>query len=186
MSKYKPGPFAKVFINFWDSISPRRMFPPAGQLIGQDPFGNKYYEVPADPRRGKRTAKRWYETPNHMEKEPGAPYGLGYNTAAGFDAKLPAEWESWLRYRRDDSPSDHEVIRSLALADLKKRNAAELDEKRLQEKLAAGETVTEPQPMDHEKAYYPKYKEYEIMPGEGVNNEDRWKDYKNPYAKEHK
>ena len=35
-----------------------------------------------------------------MEKEPGAPYGLGYNTAAGFDAKLPAEWESWLRYRR--------------------------------------------------------------------------------------
>ena len=33
--------------------------------------------------------------------------------------------------------------------------------------------------MDHEKAYYPKYKEYEIMPGEGVNNEDRWKDYKN-------
>ena len=87
---------------------------------------------------------------------------------------------------RDDSPSDHEVIRSLALADLKKRNAAELDEKRLQEKLAAGETVTEPQPMDHEKAYYPKYKEYEIMPGEGVNNEDRWKDYKNPYAKEHK
>ena len=87
---------------------------------------------------------------------------------------------------RDDSPSDHEVIRSLALADLKKRNAAELDEKRLQEKLAAGETVTEPQPMDHEKAYYPKYKEYEIMPGEGVNNEDRWKDFKNPYAKEQK
>ena len=50
MSKYKPGPFAKVFINFWDSISPRRMFPPTGQLVGQDPFGNKYYEVPADPR----------------------------------------------------------------------------------------------------------------------------------------
>ena len=46
-------------------------------------------------RRGKRTAKRWYETPNHHEKE-----ALGYSTSAGFDAQLPAEWESWLRYRR--------------------------------------------------------------------------------------
>ena len=90
---------------------------------------------------------------------------------------------------RDDSPSKEEVFRSLALADLKKRNAAELDEKRRQEKLAAGEHVTdtnEPQPMDHEKDFFPKYKEYEIMPGEGVESGDRWKDYKNPYAKENK
>lgn len=181
---YRPGPFAKVFINFWDSISPRRMFPPAGQLIGQDPFGNKYYEIPPDPRRGKRTAKRWYQAPHVTEKQ-----AIGYGTADGFDSKLPAEWESWLRHRRDDSPSKEEVFRSLALADLKKRNAAELDEKRRQEKLAAGENVTdtnEPQPMDHEKDFFPKYKEYEIMPGEGVESGDRWKDYKNPYAKENK
>ena len=90
---------------------------------------------------------------------------------------------------REASPSDSEVMRSIALADLKKRNAAELDEKRRLEKIAAGQTVNdvnEPQPMDHEKAFYPKYKEYEIMPGEGVKEGDRWKDYKNPYAKEHK
>ena len=80
-------------------------------------------------------------------------------------------------------------MRSIALADLKKRNAAELDEKRRLEKIEAGQTVNdvnEAQPMDHEKAFYPKYKEYEIMPGEGVKEGDRWKDYKNPYAKEHK
>ena len=90
---------------------------------------------------------------------------------------------------REASPSDSEVMRSIALADLKKRNAAELDEKRRLEKIEAGQTVNdvnEPQPMDHEKAFYPKYKEYEIMPGEGVKEGDRWKDYKNPYAKEHK
>ena len=40
--------------------------------------------------------------------------------------------------------------------------------------------------MDHEKEFFPKYKEYEIMPGEGVESGDRWKDYKNPYAKENK
>ena len=52
MSKppYRPGAYARVLINFWDSISPKRMFPPKGELIGKDPFGNKYYEIPADPR----------------------------------------------------------------------------------------------------------------------------------------
>ena len=47
---YRPGPYAKIFINFCDSISPRRMFPSKGDLIGKDPFGNKFYEIPADPR----------------------------------------------------------------------------------------------------------------------------------------
>ena len=73
------------------------------------------------------------------------------------------------------------------MADLKKRNAAELDEKRRLEKIAAGQSVidpNQPQPMDHEKTFFPKYKEYEIMPGEGPKEGDRWKDYKNPYSKE--
>ena len=90
---------------------------------------------------------------------------------------------------REASPSNEEVIRSIALADLKKKNAAELDEKRRLEKIASGQTAIDPNkptPMDHEKTFYPKYKEYEIMPGEGVEEGDRWKDYKNPYAEEPK
>ena len=46
-------------------------------------------------RRGKRTAKRWYQAPHVTEKQ-----AIGYGTADGFDSKLPAEWESWLRHRR--------------------------------------------------------------------------------------
>ena len=73
------------------------------------------------------------------------------------------------------------------MSDLKKRNAAELDEKLRLEKVSEGRTIADPnKPMDHEKPFYPKYKEYEVMPGEGVAGGDRWKDYKNPYAKEHK
>ena len=77
----------------------------------------------------------------------------------------------------------------MALADLKKRNAAELDEKRRLEKIAEGQTVidpNQPQPMDHEKPFYPKYGEYEVQPGEGIKEVDRWKDYKNPYAEQYK
>ena len=39
-----------------------------------------------------------------------------------------------------------------------------------------------PKPQDHEKAFFPKYDEYEINPGEDSDNrKDRWKDYQNPY-----
>ena len=47
---YRPGPYARALKSFWDSISPRKVFPPKAELIGKDPFGNKYYEIPADPR----------------------------------------------------------------------------------------------------------------------------------------
>jgi NADH:ubiquinone oxidoreductase subunit len=52
---------------------------------------------------------------------------------AGFDATLPAEWESWLRHRRDDPPTPEQVAASLAEAEMKKINAAKLEEKRIKE-----------------------------------------------------
>jgi len=76
------------------------------------------------------------------------------------------------------------VLQAYALADLKKRNAAELERKRIAELKADGRYVGPAQPQDHEKPFYPKYDEYEILPGEisqSENRGDRWKDYKNPY-----
>ena len=46
---HRPGPFARVFINFWASLK-REVNVPKGELIGKDPHGNKYFEIPADPR----------------------------------------------------------------------------------------------------------------------------------------
>ena len=52
-----------------------------------------------------------------------------------------------------------------------------------------GRDLSPPTPQDHEKGpIFPKYKEYEVMPGDMENqqngSEDRWKEYKNPYMKE--
>ena len=55
-----------------------------------------------------------------------------------------------------------EVLSSLALADLKKRNAAKLEEKRLDELRSEGKYTGPPRPLDHEKPSYPKYKEYQV------------------------
>lgn len=70
-----------IFQNFWNSIKPRQI---RGNFMGEDYFGNKFYEIPANPSIGKRKINRWFEP---KEKED-------------FEQEMPAEWEAWLRGRR--------------------------------------------------------------------------------------
>ncbi|CAL8096432.1 unnamed protein product [Orchesella dallaii] len=128
-----------IWTNFRNSLRPRQI---KGNLIGKDSFGNKYFEIPADPSIGKRRDARWFE-PVIKDKH---------------DQEMPAEWESWLRGRRKQPPTTEEVLRNQAIADMKKINAAEL------EKEYHPEGVTEKKP-DTIKTF-PQYKEYEIMPGD--------------------
>jgi NADH dehydrogenase [ubiquinone] 1 alpha subcomplex assembly factor 2 len=65
--------------------------------------------------RGKKRARRWFThvSGGHVDHR-------GTPDTAGFDNELPAEWESWLRHRRDDPPTESQVLQGYALADLKK------------------------------------------------------------------
>lgn len=74
---------AFVWNNFKNSLIPRQR---TGNYMGTDYFGNKYFEIPAQPQIGKRRAERWFE-PSEKRDE-------------NFDRELTAEWESWLRHRR--------------------------------------------------------------------------------------
>ena len=49
---------------------------------------------------------RWYNT-----AETGSGDMLHKEVWGGFDSDLPAEWESWLRFRRTNPPSDDEVMK---------------------------------------------------------------------------
>lgn len=55
-----------------------------GNLKGEDYFGNKYYEIPADPSGGRAKTARWFEP---VDKE-------------NHEQEMTAEWASWLRGRR--------------------------------------------------------------------------------------
>jgi len=178
--KFRPGPWANIFRGFINSLKGEKAPKQGSVQVGSDPFGNRYFEIPADPRRGKRQPIRWYDAPETNKKDV-----IGRDTFAGFDATIPAEWDSWLRMRRDEPPSPEQVMNSLALADLKKRNAAQLDEKNREKLLAMGREVPgEVKPQEGEKPFWPKRDEYEVMPGEPVKNDDKWADFKNPYAKD--
>jgi len=91
----------------------------------------------------------------------------------------------WLRMRRDDPPTFEQVMESLALADLKKRNAAKLDAKNQEQLLEMGREVPgEIKPQEGEKPFWPKYEEYDEGDKlrEHREGKDRWSDFKNPYA----
>ncbi|KAF0297304.1 NADH dehydrogenase [ubiquinone] 1 alpha subcomplex assembly factor 2 [Amphibalanus amphitrite] len=128
---------AILFRNFLKSITPNR---PSGNLVGSDHFGNKYYEAPADPSRGKRHPRRWIDPAGQQ-----------------FDQEMPAEWEAWLRRRRAQPPTDDEVARNRAIMELKKINAAKLAEQR-------GEVI-EPAKPERPSAF-PVWEEYEVEPGQ--------------------
>ncbi|CAB4066658.1 NDUFAF2 [Lepeophtheirus salmonis] len=166
MANQSRGLFVALFNNFINSFKFRKtVLKSATQIKGEDPFGNKYYEIPADPSRGKRRPVRWYTALNTPEKS-----SISSTFTDGFDSELPAEWESWLRNRRDHPPSAEEVIRSLQMGEMKKMNAAKLEEQRIEQLKAEGIYIggEEPVPQDHEKPSYPKRNEYELIPGENL------------------
>lgn len=62
-----------IFVNFIRSFRPKRI---KGDLKGEDYFGNKYFEIPADPQSGKRRAERWFQP---VQKD-------------NYGQELPGEW----------------------------------------------------------------------------------------------
>ena len=111
----RPGPLARLFTNFMTHLRKGNHIDNKANVIGEDFLGNKYFEIPADPSRGKRRPRRWYTSNMSKYHDP-----RGSNITEGFDNQVPSEWESWLRFRREVPPTDQEVMQSYAIADLKK------------------------------------------------------------------
>ncbi|KAJ2948074.1 hypothetical protein O0L34_g9873 [Tuta absoluta] len=135
-----------IFNNFIDSLRPR---PIRGNHVGSDYIGNKYFEIPPNPSVGKRKAERWYDPPKGLD----------------FQDPIPAEWESWLRMRRTEPPTEEEIQKNLAIAEMKKENAAKLEAQRLAE---GGDlpAIPEKGPMS-----FPKYDD--LHPGDPENHPSR-------------
>uniref|UniRef100_A0A6V7LWE1 Mimitin, mitochondrial n=1 Tax=Bracon brevicornis TaxID=1563983 RepID=A0A6V7LWE1_9HYME len=124
------------------------------KLIGEDYNGTKYYEDPeARSQRGRSFEPR-------EENQ--------------FDVELPAEWEAWLRYRRREPPTEDEVKANYEMMMLKKKNAAELEEKYRAEK---GTSLAYPKPKSGMESFptYDEYKNYgqDLSSEQGEKREPR-------------
>ncbi|XP_018327880.1 NADH dehydrogenase [ubiquinone] 1 alpha subcomplex assembly factor 2 [Agrilus planipennis] len=134
----KPPPrsiITMIITNFVNSLKPKKT---SGNFKGIDYMGNNYYEIPADPSIGKRQDKRWFVPQNSENFED-----------------VPPEWDSWLRGRRKEPPTEEEIMKNLAIIEIKRKNAIEVEKK-------AGK----PSQMITGYESFPKRPEYEIFPGE--------------------
>ncbi|XP_056647357.1 NADH dehydrogenase [ubiquinone] 1 alpha subcomplex assembly factor 2-like [Diorhabda sublineata] len=129
--------WAMIIKNFINSLKPRQF---RGTLVGTDYFGNQYYEIPADPSVGKTRYSRWFNPPKKDD----------------FMQELPAEWESWLRGRRKIPPTDEEIMKNVAIVQMKKKNAIKVNAE-------AGQIT----PMTKGFESFPKRYDYESVPGKG-------------------
>ena len=111
----------------------------AGFVAGKDHLGNTYYESPADPSRGIRKPKRWF---------------VGVDEDS-WSNPMPAEWEAWLRYRRDQAPTPDEVFANMQLAE-QRAKAGEEASQRLSTKA--------PSKSDSIFERYPRHQDYKSSP----------------------
>ncbi|XP_064626769.1 NADH dehydrogenase [ubiquinone] 1 alpha subcomplex assembly factor 2-like [Lineus longissimus] len=129
------------------------------KYVGEDHLGNKYFEIQKDEKSGVK-AKRSYKA--HTE-DP---------TAVG---DIPTEWDSWLRWRRNDPPMQEEIDKNYAMMMARQARAQEQD---MKDKLEAEEnyeagTVHRVEAYQ-DKSKFPTYSDYEQVPGvEPKTKEDR-------------
>ncbi|KAB7496828.1 hypothetical protein Anas_07720 [Armadillidium nasatum] len=96
--------FYQIFKDFIDSFSTRKN-ELKGNFVGEDLFGNKFFENPGDPSRGKRLSRRSFEPAQKMH----------------FDVDNI--------HRRKEPPTIEELKANMAIAEAKKINARKLAEK---------------------------------------------------------
>lgn len=123
-------------------------------FIGRDHLGNVYYEKLADTERNRR-ARRW------VEAEDG-------NTDRIPD--IPVEWESWLRRRRKEPPTQEMIDNNYVSMLRTQHRAKELEMKdRIEKEELIGEgenkSFTESVKGSSEKKPFPVYEEFEIKSG---------------------
>lgn len=150
--KAERGIFVMIVKNFIKSFMPRTF---TGELKGTDRFGNKYFEISAGGNRSKRS--RYFEP---IGKED------------GFDTERPAEWDSWLRGRRSQPPTDDEILKNYQMMLDKKKKALEIEQKFKDLKKDQLQLLA-PEDTGKETSKFPEYPEYEHVPGNKPSSTQR-------------
>ncbi|KAL1437779.1 hypothetical protein MTO96_048628 [Rhipicephalus appendiculatus] len=123
MSSPGRGVIVRMWRNFLSSITTKQG---PQREVGRDHFGNKYFEIAADPSRGKRKPRRWFEPraednfsadmPPEWEGEP--------SSACMFSSSCRRFFLAWLRGRRSCPPTQEEIAHNEQIKKLKQQRAA--------------------------------------------------------------
>ncbi|XP_013778282.1 mimitin, mitochondrial-like isoform X2 [Limulus polyphemus] len=143
-----------IIKNFIESVTPRKR---RGDFVGRDNFGNKYYEIPPDPSRGKRYPVRWYET----------------KVSDDWEQEIPTEWEAWLRGRRTSAPGIEEIEINARIMEMKKQKGAEVEDQARKERELKTQSKENSETRELQKKSFPVYEDYEKNPGDSFEKISR-------------
>ncbi|NWV86442.1 NDUF2 factor, partial [Dasyornis broadbenti] len=95
-----------------------RLVGPTKELVGTDQFGNKYYRVPKHESRAGQIIpeRRFVEAVNREAYQ----YQIG---------DFPAEWEAWIRKKREDPPTIEEILQNENYREEMKQKVKDVSEK---------------------------------------------------------
>ncbi|CAG5083069.1 Oidioi.mRNA.OKI2018_I69.PAR.g10270.t1.cds [Oikopleura dioica] len=80
----------------------KEFLPDAKYVVGQDHYGNVYFEVPA--------ARRMKRISSHGLTHDSPPEKIDAFMKGQYQNKTPTEWQHWLRHARADPPKEHEIL----------------------------------------------------------------------------
>ncbi|KAM7541256.1 hypothetical protein Aperf_G00000040409 [Anoplocephala perfoliata] len=171
-------PSAKI--SFWDGmqmalgILGKPVDKGEGRLVGTDTLGNRYFEEDPDkgslvPHRANRP-KRYYLIPGQISVED------SWNHMNAEMPRLPSEWESWLRHRRVDPPTEEEIAKNAEAAQMRAIKGREFEAKfreelrlkaaKADEELSSKSSASPSTKSSQNKDPFPYRPGLEVIPGE--------------------
>ncbi|XP_060070398.1 NADH dehydrogenase [ubiquinone] 1 alpha subcomplex assembly factor 2-like [Ylistrum balloti] len=142
--------FARIFRNLRNSLVLSK-----SNFIGEDHFGNKYYERIADEKRQKK-GYRYVKSYDGQRK-------------VNSELEIPTEWNAWLRNSRNNPPTIEEIERNNLLMMRTRQRALEVDavdDKEKSSLVANSEMTTNLDSSKlNEKQAHPDFEDMEIKSG---------------------
>jgi NADH dehydrogenase [ubiquinone] 1 alpha subcomplex assembly factor 2 len=132
-------------------------------LVGEDQYGNTYYEKQPSSEASLRMTRRWIKYPGTSDVDDFK--GADNARFVSFDSEIPVEWRAWLQMKRKSPPTIEEILRNEAIKMRTIKRAMDL------EKQEKDETDVVNNLSSHKQEEFPVYPEYETKIGEYRQND---------------
>lgn len=148
-----------VWGNFWKRFQGKKESDDQF-FVGEDQYGNTYYEKQPSSEASLRMTRRWIKYPGTNDSDD---FQNADNARfVSFDSEIPVEWRAWLQKKRKSPPSIEEILRNEAIKMRTIKRAMDLEKK--EEDEADSDIVTNLNSQKQEE--FPVYPEYETKIGE--------------------
>lgn len=135
-------------------------------IVGEDQFGNTYYEKQPSPEAPRQVPRRWIKYNDNVEMDIEKDLEEHDKRISFLNAEIPVEWKAWLQMKRKSPPTLEELLRNEALRLRTIQRAKELEERENEVKRAQKSSGMVTDSDTSKQSAFPTYPEYDSKIGE--------------------